>query len=326
MATESLSGTARGVAAAAAGVPATVTASLPNRLTAAASRWSAALVHSSVFLGAVSVCKVATACLLLGVGPNLALAVGFLAPLGVYNLDKAADVEADAATYAGRAAFVRAAGPWFVALSAGALAAAVALGALGGVDALAVTLLPGVATALYTYPVLPGDGVDRLKDVYLVNTGVVAAAWAAPLAALPLAFALGARGLLAADAHAFGALAVVFAWFFLRTTIAAEARNVRDVEGDAAEGVRTLPVVRGVRATRRLLYGLEALSLAVVAAGAYFRLVPPAASLAVLPAVGLSLLVTHRVGRSDRDAAWCTYRDTAYPLTLVALAALLAVP
>lgn len=285
-------------------------------------RVGAALVYSSVFLGAVSACKVATACVLLGVAPNLSLAVGFLAPLGVYNLDKAADVDADAATYAGRAAFVRAAGPWFAVGSVAALLAALVVAASGGLAALAIASLPALATAVYTYPVLPGRGADRLKDVYLVNTGVVAGAWAIPVAALPAAFALDAHRPVDGSSVVFGGVAVVTGWFFLRTTIAAEARNVRDRVGDAAEGVRTLPVVHGVRRTRRLLYALDAASVAVVAIGVAVGAVPWFAVAAVLPAVALSLAVTNAVGRSGRDAAWCTYRDLEYPLTLLALLAL----
>lgn len=263
-----------------------------------------AVVHSSVLLGIGTVGEVYAASALAGVAPNIALLVGFLATVGTYNLDKVTDREADAVTYAGRAAFVSARPRLFAAVSALAVVAAVGLAlSAGGLAGLGLTVFPAAVTAAYSLPVVPGPWFDRLKDVLVVNTAFVALAWAVPVAFVPVAAAATGRPGLA------GAT-VAAAWFFLRAAISVEVHNVRDVDGDRAAGVDTLPTALGVPATQRVLLSLDALSLALLVAAAAAGVVPAWAPVALLPAVALSVWVTSSLTASPRRIErLCTLRD-----------------
>jgi 4-hydroxybenzoate polyprenyltransferase len=260
------------------------------------------LVHSSVFLGAATAGEVYVAATLAGVGPNAALFVGFLATVGVYNLDKLADLEADAANYAERVAFVSARPRLYAAASGLAVVGAVYLAVRhGGWAALGLTLFPGVIAVAYSLPVLPMETASRLKDVFLVNTAVVSLAWAVPVAFVPVATA--------GDAPVVGAL-VAAGWFFLRSAISVEVHNVRDVAGDRENGVDTLPTALGVARTKAVLYAMEVLSIVLVGSAAIQGYVPAWTVLALLPAVLLSVWVTRTMTDPNRDTErLCTVRD-----------------
>ena len=263
-----------------------------------------ALVHSSVFLGIATVGEVYVASMLVGVGPNAALLVGLLATVGVYNLDKLADLDTDEVNYAERTAFISAFPRAYTALSGAALVGAVALAVdRGGLHALGFTLFPGVVAVAYSLPVLPSRRVSRLKDVLLVNTTAVSLAWAVPVAFVPVAVATAWRG------HLAGA-AVATAWFFLRSAVSVEVHNVRDVAGDCELGVDTLPTAVGVSRTQRLLYAADALSFGLVVWAAALGYVPAWTPVALAPAVAFSVWVTRSLTNPRRKIErLCTLRD-----------------
>jgi 4-hydroxybenzoate polyprenyltransferase len=263
-----------------------------------------ALVHSSLFLGLATIGEVYVASSLAGVEANVALVVGLLATVGVYNLDKLADLEADAATYAERTAFVSAYPRVYAALSVVAVVGAVALAIEhGGLTGLGLTLFPGAIAAVYSFPIIPSDSVARLKDVFIVNTTVVSLAWAVPVAFVPIALAANGSGYLA------GAV-VAAVWFFLRSAVSIEVHNVRDVDGDSANGVTTLPTTIGVRHTQLILYGLELVSLALVVGAAVLGAIPAWAPFALAPELLFSTWITYSLTDSTRSVErLCTLRD-----------------
>ncbi|MGB9957575.1 UbiA family prenyltransferase [Haloferax prahovense] len=278
-----------------------------------------AVVHSSVFLGASTIAEVFVASALAGITPNAALVVGFLITIGIYNFDKLADLDADAENYAERTAFVASHPRLYAACSVVVVAVALWLAVrYGGVYALGLTLFPGVVAAFYTVPLVPFSSVDRLKDVFLVNTATVSLAWAVPVAFIPLAVAA------TAPEYAAGA-AVAAGWFFLRSAISVEVHNVRDVTGDARNGVETLPTVVGVRRTQLSLYGLELVSLGLVSGAAWVGVVPAWAPVALLPSVAYSTWITHALTGSSRSVErLCTLRDGEGVLMAVGVAVVAA--
>jgi 4-hydroxybenzoate polyprenyltransferase len=169
---------------------------------------------------------------------------------------------------------------------------AVAVAVFGGPFALLITLIPGAFWILYATDWLPSVGsyFKRLKDVLVVNSAVVAGAWAISVVFLPLAFA---------DAAFSPTAAVVFAYFFVDTFVNTEIPNVRDRAEDAALGVSTLPVVFGVRRTRHILYGLDLLLvgfLALAHLGGYLSL---RLTVGVLVGLGYALVLAASVGRTE---------------------------
>ncbi|MGB9966070.1 UbiA family prenyltransferase [Halobacterium hubeiense] len=288
------------------------------RILAGAKRLWAVLLYSSAYLSVVTVVEVGIAMAVLSLPLSPAPVVVGLITFAVYANDRIADVDDDAVDKPEQAAFVRRNRDVLYVAAAAAYGLAVAVAMLGGPAALALALLPGAFWVLYASDWLPrlGSRLRRLKDVLVVNTAVVAFAWAVSLTFLPLAFA---------DRGVTPAAGLVFAYFFLRSFVDTELPNVADREGDREAGVRTLPVVLGLERTRLALYAVDAVTAAVLAYAV------AAGHLSVLVALALgvglvySVAVTSLLARSaDRD--WLTvapeleYLVVAAALSLAALA------
>ena len=273
--------------------------------------WNA-LVYSSVYLSLIAMLEVIIVSVLLSLPLTPAPLVVGLVVFAVYTNDRLADADTDAISNPEQAAFVsRYRGPLYV-LASMAYGLAVALSVLGGPVALAITLLPGAIWVCYATDWIPGTGVDvrRLKDVFLVNTTVVALAWAVTLTFLPLAFA---------DGNATMAAAIVFAYFFLRVFTNTEIPNVRDVEGDRAIGVSTIPVVFGVDRTRQILAGIDLCTAVLVGLAVTAGHLSPTVGLALLVGIGYSLVVTSRLGRTENEQLLSKAAECEYLVVFVAL-------
>lgn len=255
-------------------------------------RARATLIYSSAYLSIVAMAEAAVATALLSLPPTIAPAIVGLVTFAVYASDRVADVDDDELADPRRAAFVRRHRDALEVASALAYGVAIALSVLGGPWALAITLAPGIVWVLYAVEAVPvvASGVRRLKDVLVVNTTVVALAWAITLTCLPLAFA---------DRPVTPAAAVVAAYFFLRSFVDTEIPNLGDVEADRAAGVSTIPTVAGVAWTRRALYAVDGLSATLVAWAAAAGHLPGALAAALLAGLAYSLVVVSRVGRTD---------------------------
>lgn len=292
---------------------ASVCRSLLDRVSASTERARNALVYSSAYLSLIAMAEVLIVSTLLSLPLTPAAIVVGLVVFAVYANDRIADAETDAVSNPGQAAFVKRHRGVLYVLAAGAYGLAVALSVLGGPIALAITLLPGALWICYATDWVPGDGayVHRLKDLFLVNTMVVALAWAVTLTFLPLTFA---------DGVLTPSTAVVFAYFFLRVFTNTEIPNVRDVEGDRAIGVLTIPVVFGVDRTRRILLGIDCCTASLVVLAVRIDSLTPVAGLALLAGVGYSLGVTSLIGRVENDRLLAKAAECEY---LVAFAVLL---
>lgn len=228
----------------------------------------------------------------LSLPPTLAPAVVGLGAFGVYASDRITDVDADELSDPARVAFVRRHRRPLSILSAAAYGLAVTLAVVGGPLALGITLLPGVVWVCYATDWMPWlvPGIRRLKQVVVINTTLVAGAWAVGVVLLPVAFA---------DRPLSPAVWVLFAYAFVDVFVNTEIPNVPDRQADAAVGVSTLPVVLGVTRTRQVLYLLEAL-LSVVLIGALVGgVLPMEVGIATLWAAGFTVASTAVVGRTD---------------------------
>jgi len=257
----------------------------------------------SVVQGVVAAAKTAFAMVLLGVTTPLPAVVVGLVAFAVYTANDLADLDEDAINCPDRSSFVAEHPVVVAAVAVGTLALGAGLAWWGGGPvALAVALVPLAASVFYSLPVAPGG--NRFKDVLGVNTALVASAWAVTVTGVPLAFA----------GRSIGPVAIaVFLFFYLRSFISVEVFNVRDVAGDAATGVDTLPVVLGVDRTRRVLALFEGCSLALLVA---LMTVPATAlaALAALPVMGYSLGLTWFLGETGRMDAFCLAKDGEYLL------------
>jgi len=257
----------------------------------------------SVLQGVVAAAKTAFAMALLGVTAPTAPAVVGLVSFAVYTANDLADIEEDAINCPGRTSVVTDRPRQIAVLAACGLAAGCGLAFwAGGLGAVAVTVVPVAACLCYSVPVTPAG--RRLKDVYVVNTLLVALAWALTVTALPIVVA----------GEPIGAVAVAVCGFFLlRSFVSVELCNVRDVAGDAAAGVDTRPVVSGIGRTRQLLVTLDLASLAVLGA---LVAVPHASlpALFALPIVSAALSLTWVLGRTNDIDGLCLAKDGEYLL------------
>ncbi|MXR40055.1 4-hydroxybenzoate polyprenyltransferase [Halobaculum sp. WSA2] len=264
-------------------------------LTTYGERAGNALVYSSAYLAAIAMTEVAIAMVLLSLPPNPAPVVVGLVTFAVYTNDRVADADTDAVSDPDRSAFVRRHRGTLYLLASVAYGLAVAISVLGGPVALAVTLLPGAFWVAYAADWVPNlaPRLRRLKEVLVVNSLVVALAWATTVTALPVAFT---------DAAVTPATAVVFAYFLLRSFVDTEIPNVGDVEADRATDVATLPVAFGVPATRRALYCVDLFTVGLVGVAASTGVLRAGPAVALGVGVAYSLVVTGLLGRADDDA------------------------
>ena len=191
------------------------------------------LVHSNAFISAAATSVALSTMLLVGLAPDpLALFIVFAATLFVYSLNRITDIDEDRENVPGRADFTERYGR--VLLFAGvvlyllAIVGAVALG-LPGAPFLA---LPAVAAALYS--------LFHVKRILLVKNLIVGVSWGVIPLGVGVYYGTGARA---------GVL-VLSAFFTVMLTVAAAVFDIKDIEGDRAEGIRTAPIVFGVRATK----------------------------------------------------------------------------
>jgi len=274
-----------------------------------------ALVYSSAYLVFIAGVEVVTAMIALSLPLSPAPLVIALLTFAVYVGDRIADAEVDAATSPERAAFVTRYRRLFSIGTAAAYGLAVALAILGGPTALAIALIPGAFWILYASDWLPSLGryFSRLKEILVVNSAVVALAWAVCVVCLPLAYAN----------HAFTpTAAVVFGYFFLDTFVNTEIPNLRDREGDAANGVSTLPVVFGVRRTRHILYALDLCLVAGIALAFHAGVLGAAMTVGILVGLGYALCLAWFVGRTERYGRLAIAGEAKHLLVVAVVVAL----
>lgn len=211
------------------------------------------LVHSNVFI-ALSATSVAVTTSLLAGFPLAVepLFIVFAATLFVYNLNRITDVSEDATNVPGRVEFVRTYGRFWIAVGVLLYLLATGLAVTRNLPRAEFMAVPPLVGLLYSF-----GG----KRVLLLKNLLVGASWGL----IPLG--VGTY---------FGRLWTVDVLFLavhvcVVITLAAIVFDVKDIEGDRAAGIRTIPVVSGPRRTRVLTQAGNALAgvgiIALVAAG-----------------------------------------------------------
>jgi 4-hydroxybenzoate polyprenyltransferase len=208
------------------------------------------LVHSNLFISIAATSVALSTMLLAGISPDfLPLFIVFAATLFVYSLNRITDIEEDKQNVPTRAAFTERYGRALLvagtALYVIAIAGAIALGLPGA----PFLLLPLVAAASYS--------LFRVKQLLLVKNLIVGVSWGI----IPLGVGVY---------HGTGPTVEIVslaAFFTVMLTVAAAVFDIKDIEGDRREGIRTVPIAFSPRATRRgALVVTIVVAIAVVAA------------------------------------------------------------
>mgnify|MGYP000465862781 CR=1 FL=1 len=229
---------------------------------------------------------------ILSLPPTPAPIVVGLVAYGVYVGDRISDAKYEPTATSARSAFIGRHRRLLSITSAAAYGLAIAISTLSGPRALAITLVPGATWVVYAVD-LPESSlapIKRLKTIFVLNSSLVALAWAMAMVLLPIVFA---------GATITPVAVVIAVYFFIDIFVNTEIPNVRDVDDDARNDVATFPTVVGVRRTRHLLYVINFLSILVVVGAFVGGYLPALFAVVLLAGRALAVLLNSRVGRSD---------------------------
>jgi len=205
---------------------------------------------SSLFLSISGVLMLYLSFLLFGVALKpILLCAMFLVVYSVYSLNRLTDQEEDAVNAPERSIFVEGNERFLLAAAAVSYIVALVLGWLESPFAALILLFPIISGIAYSKNIFSAVGIPRLKDIFLVKSLIVASSWAVCAAFLPVLYLSGN----------FIKLGFIFPFFFIKMFINTVLFDVRDVEGDALNGVRTIPVVIGIKRTRQILLLIQSL-------------------------------------------------------------------
>jgi 4-hydroxybenzoate polyprenyltransferase len=168
------------------------------------------------------------------------LLASFLIAFSVYSLDKLLNLEEDSISLPQRARFINQHKKLFTYATVAAYAFAIVLSGLKNILALLVILSPLLIGLLYSLKIAN----MRLKDIPILKNISISASWAIVGTFLPLAVTF--------EQHLIE-ITLIFYLCFIKCFINTVIFDVRDIEGDRANKVRTIPVILGLKTTKILL-------------------------------------------------------------------------
>jgi 4-hydroxybenzoate polyprenyltransferase len=216
------------------------------------------LIFSSAFLGIAGIAMIYISCVLQGIQWSLpAFIIMFLTPFSVYNLNKKTDQDEDVVNRQDRYVFTKRHEKSLFALAWIAYLCAFLTAVPFGIPSVLVVSIPLVSGIVYSMRWLPRPSpYRRLKEVPVMKNLIVASAWSSIIAFLPVYLAHGVPDMKTGLAWAF---------FFSPVFIGSIIPDIRDQEGDALAGIKTIPVILGARNTGRILASMNILiGIAVV--------------------------------------------------------------
>ena len=207
------------------------------------------LMASSIFLSISGVLMLYLSFTILEVTLKpILLCAMFFVIYSVYSLNRVTDQEEDAVNMPERSALVQGNEKLLLILAVVSYIVALFLGWLESPFAALILLVPIVLGIAYSKDVFSIFGIPRLKDILFVKSFVVALSWTACLTFLPALYLENLTKLW-----------FVLPFLFIKVFINTLLFDVRDVTGDAMNGVNTVPVAIGVSGTRWLLLTIQSL-------------------------------------------------------------------
>ena len=225
------------------------TTRVPNSVLRGGQQIRALLLYSSAYIAIIAALEVVIVLLLLDLPTNPTPLIVGCVTFTIYANDRLVDVDADAAGNPRRTAFVRRHSRTLSGLAAVAYGIALALAVYGGPAVLALTLFPAVVWVLYAVDWAPANLIpfERMKELLVVNSTLVAVAWASTVVLLPAVYT---------DIPLTPSVWILFSYFAIGAFVGVELANVGDVEADRDGNIATLPSTFGVTTTRRALYAV----------------------------------------------------------------------
>jgi len=198
---------------------------------------------SSLWVSCLGFFKTFIAYVFLGANPsNLVCGVVFLVTFCIYSLDKIVDIDKDITNIPQRRSFLYGRRKLILSCSFLAYLVALILTLLDKPFALLIIFIPFISNAFYGTKLF--KGIPRLKDIPVMKNIVVAISWALVTTLLPAIH-------LANPATA--AIIIVVYFMLIKTFIDTILYDVRDVEGDRENGIKTMATLLGEGRTTLVL-------------------------------------------------------------------------
>jgi 4-hydroxybenzoate polyprenyltransferase len=190
--------------------------------------------------------------ILLGATPNIGICFAvFLMTFGIYSINKLTDIKEDAINRPDRLDFLDGREENILFFSVYALLLSAVITYFNKKIALLILLIPFIANCVYSSQIHPG--LPRLKDIPFVKNIVVGLSWALVCTLMP-AVTLK-EGLLLLP------VASVIYLMLIKDFINSTLCDLKDVNGDRENGVKTIPVILGHQKTRQILMLLNTMLL-----------------------------------------------------------------
>jgi len=204
------------------------------------------LISSSIFISINGALKVLFASLLIGVfAPNLILA-SFFSVYSVYSLNKLTDMKEDAINNPDRVKVIAGRERIFATSVFSSFVITFILGFMHDFCCVFILFFPLFCGIIYSVRILPS--LPRLKDITGVKNLIISISWGVGSSLLP-ATCLQERQPLQ--------VAFLFYFFATKSFVNSLLFDVRDIEGDRINGVRTIPVVIGREKAKKLMLSLN---------------------------------------------------------------------
>lgn len=167
----------------------------------------------------------------------------YLLTFTVYSIDKLSNINEDSISLPERAEFIVRHRKILIYVTIASYIVALTLTFLKNTLALSVILFPLCIGLIYSIKI----SNFRLKDIPALKNISIALSWAVVGTFLPLAVSF----------KPFASIVLIFSFIFVKCFINSVLFDVRDIEGDRVNGVRTIPVLLGLNNTKYLLLALN---------------------------------------------------------------------
>ncbi len=200
------------------------------------------LISTSLFLAISGSNKVIFSDLLYNRFSLNTAVITFLTIFSTYGLNKLTDLKEDAINTPERAKTIKKMGLIFKLSVAASFILSLFLGLLVNVLIPPVLLFPLVLGILYSVKL--SSNLPRLKDITGVKNITIALSWSVGTTFLPAIYFLEKKIII---------IILIFYLFFLKSIINSILFDIRDINGDRMNNVRTIPVLLGIKKTKKLL-------------------------------------------------------------------------
>ncbi|MCX6695654.1 MAG: UbiA family prenyltransferase [Candidatus Altiarchaeota archaeon] len=189
----------------------------------------------------------------------------FLVTFAGYTFNRFTDKE-DGISHPKRTDYIKGHGHVLFLVAAISYGTAILLSGMANVQALFMTLLPGIAILLYSLEWIPTRKTNlsrvqkisrigmirRIKEIHVMKNVFVAFIWSITVVFLPLSYLK--------DGLSVPEYGVLFMWvfFFGRFLVNTVVFDLKDIDGDRRHNIRSLPVTLGYERTRDIMVWVNA--------------------------------------------------------------------